>query len=680
VRIIGVIDLKDGVFKITGMGLTQPNNGLAMRGIKAKLMHPLTLTMGVTSSTINSAGHGVQVKGLHLEGIEFNGGDGQNASNYAGWAVGAGGFADAVIDRCKFTGYWGAALRGADIIDALRCNLTEFTNINTSLTPFNSSGSAVGGRYNNTVFQGCWWHDTGTPTTTNGKAWCLYLNSNVRSVSIVGCKFERILGAGISSESYGDPFDVSYNLAINGCTFDNFVNGLQAIQANTIDGLDISGNTFKLYNGAGSVSVYDVQSWAICNNTFVNDLATTIDTLGGIGVNMANYNGLIAGNIFHYAHNIMNGFAMAVIGCRELDIVNNRTTGYPVGVHLWNASNNPITGVNVVGNKFAAEANAVRNFPHGSTSRNVTCGVLINGACDQVRVRRNRVVNMDADVVFVNESGGTGTPGYVLFEAEDPRRTLGQCIRQVDGPPPTTLEVVSQILSSGATLQPTFNVTTGTPVNTPVPTQGVPVADADLKVTFNNNAPRLSFVQGEDRTVGLVIQDRTTGEPVDLTGASLQVCLPRLGGGTVRRVAGTEVVDTALIQGNVFTLTSHGLVTGDTVTAAVQGGGALPAGLLAATPYQVRVIDNNTFALQSGGADLTLTSTGSGKFTITNATDLTVDAAVLGHAVLTLSAAVTAAVRDSLAQDLQINVITSTGKKRIAVLKDVLDVWAQTEP
>src|SRR3954462_3584158 len=233
-----VIDLKDGTFKITGMGLVQANNGLAMHGVNARLVHALTLAMGTTTATLRSAGSGVKVSGLLLDGIEFNGGDGQNAANYAGWSVGAGGFQDAIIDRCKFRGYWGAALRGSDVIDAMRCILTEFTNINTAATPYNSSGSAISGRFNNSVFESCWWHDTGTPDTTNGKAWCIYLNANVRSVSIIGCKFENILGAGISTESYGDALDISYGLVISGCTFDRFVNGLQALQCNTIDGLD----------------------------------------------------------------------------------------------------------------------------------------------------------------------------------------------------------------------------------------------------------------------------------------------------------------------------------------------------------------------------------------------------------------------------------------------------------
>jgi hypothetical protein len=202
--------------------------------------------------------------------------------------------------------------------------------------------------------------------------------------------------------------------------------------------------------------------------------------------------------------------------------------------------------------------------------------------------------------------------------------------------------------------------------------------DADLKVTFGSNAQKLSFVQGEDRTVPLVVQDKMTGEPVDLTACNLQVCLPRIGGGTVRRVSGTETT-TAVQASSPLKLVSHGLATGDVVAVSVVPGGTLPTGLTAGS-YVVRVVDNDTFALQQSGVDAIVTAAGVGTLVLTNSADLVIDAATLGHAVLTLSAAVTAAVRDGMAQDMQVNIVAASGKRRIAVLKDVLDVWAQPEP
>lgn len=202
--------------------------------------------------------------------------------------------------------------------------------------------------------------------------------------------------------------------------------------------------------------------------------------------------------------------------------------------------------------------------------------------------------------------------------------------------------------------------------------------DAALRVSFSNNAQRMAFVQGEDRVFPVVITDASSAEPIDLTGATLEVCFPRQGGGTVRRTTGPVVTSAALITATgVFAATSHGLVTGDTVTAAAPGG-SLPTGL-APGAYQVRVISVDTFALQTGGADAIPTAPGSGLMTLTNTADLVIDVGTLGHANLTLPARVTAAVRDGSTQDMQVNV-TIAGKRRIVVLKDALDVWEQADP
>jgi hypothetical protein len=206
--------------------------------------------------------------------------------------------------------------------------------------------------------------------------------------------------------------------------------------------------------------------------------------------------------------------------------------------------------------------------------------------------------------------------------------------------------------------------------------------DADLKVTFNGAKSRLSFVQGEDRSEAIIVQDANTGEPVDLTGATAVFAMPAAAGGAIKRYAGVSMAvppAAVTLATGAFAVASHGLVTGDIIQVAAAAGGTLPAGVLPGTNYSVMVIDPSTFSLLApDGSPVVPTTQGTGGFTFTNG-DMTVDVPTQGHLTCNLRGAVTQAVRAANAQDMQLNIMQS-GKTRIAVIKAALDVYPQAEP
>lgn len=201
--------------------------------------------------------------------------------------------------------------------------------------------------------------------------------------------------------------------------------------------------------------------------------------------------------------------------------------------------------------------------------------------------------------------------------------------------------------------------------------------DPSIAVTFDGQAG-LSFVQGEDRLFGLAFVNRADGAPINLSSSTVGVSFPRAGGGDVKRSSGALALTASMVTpATGIAYPDHGLVDGDPVTFA---GASLPAPLVAATPYLVRVIDNDTFALSdAAGTSITLTTAGSGAFTMTNSSDVTITSAPGGTAALSLRSAVTSAISAGLALDFQVS-LTLSGKLRIVVVKDALDVTAQSNP
>jgi hypothetical protein len=71
---------------------------------------------------------------------------------------------------------------------------------------------------------------------------------------------------------------------------------------------------------------------------------------------------------------------------------------------------------------------------------------------------------------------------------------------------------------------------------------------------------------------------------------------------------------------DVFTATGHDYILNTPIQFAVDGGGILPAPLLASTTYYVRDVAPNTFKLSAtvGGAAIDITTTGTGTFSVTD--------------------------------------------------------------
>jgi hypothetical protein len=203
---------------------------------------------------------------------------------------------------------------------------------------------------------------------------------------------------------------------------------------------------------------------------------------------------------------------------------------------------------------------------------------------------------------------------------------------------------------------------------------------------FDGN-PGIQFCQGEDRSILMTLYDQVSGQPVDLATGSpvVEINLPLNGGGSIKRTTGVVTALCANVSptpANSVSLTDHGFVTGDPVEVAATGGSTLPGGLTASTPYLINVLDNNDFQFTNPttGAVISLTSQGSGSFTITNTTpDLAITTGLLGQVTFTLRALVSAAVNAGLAQSFQVS-FTISGLTRIVVVQNLLNILNQPVP
>lgn len=209
------------------------------------------------------------------------------------------------------------------------------------------------------------------------------------------------------------------------------------------------------------------------------------------------------------------------------------------------------------------------------------------------------------------------------------------------------------------------------------------MAEIQLKVAVNRSQ-RVVFTQGEDRALTLLLTDEAQGLPLDLTGGQLVFSLPRYGGGSIKRRTGAVPFSWAAAQTldglSTITLVSHGLVSGDLVTLAAAGANPLPAPFAAATPYVVTAIDNDTFALLTqAGQALALTAPSSDGVQLSLA-DFAVGNALLGQAVLALSAEVTSACAIGQGQTWQLTYRAPDGLIRIYSATNQLDVYAQPLP
>lgn len=210
--------------------------------------------------------------------------------------------------------------------------------------------------------------------------------------------------------------------------------------------------------------------------------------------------------------------------------------------------------------------------------------------------------------------------------------------------------------------------------------------NSKLSVTFDTST-LLSFVQGEDRSFQLTFRDDTTGKPIDLTtAAKIQVNLPRLGGGTVKRMKTGFLIDNGALTlaTGYISYEDHGLVENEIVRVSTTG--VLPTGYVAATDYKVAYVDEDTFALKDAttGVLIKPTTQGTGDFTVTQQAAILftslVDNPVLGEVTLNLPLAVTSQIQDGLGQGFQCQFVDSDSDLRIIVLTNGLDVTDQPAP
>lgn len=197
------------------------------------------------------------------------------------------------------------------------------------------------------------------------------------------------------------------------------------------------------------------------------------------------------------------------------------------------------------------------------------------------------------------------------------------------------------------------------------------MSDPNILAFFDGRGT-LTFVAGEDRTIAVLLHDATTQNPIDLTGYTVQLTLPREGGGTVKRSSGPVAIpETAVTVGKTaIYLPDHGLVTGDPV----QFAGELPTPLVEATTYIVKVVDLKSFSVtMPDGTPITL-SAAAGPFTMTNSVDLVPGNPVLGQTMWKIRHEVSAAVNIGLAQTFYLG-FSGDGSQRWAVLTGRLDVY-----
>jgi len=184
----------------------------------------------------------------------------------------------------------------------------------------------------------------------------------------------------------------------------------------------------------------------------------------------------------------------------------------------------------------------------------------------------------------------------------------------------------------------------------------------------------LTFVAGEDRSIAILLHDAATHNPIDLTGITVQLTLPREGGGHVKRDSGPLTIPMSAIVANHLYLPDHGLVSGDPVTFV----GELPDPLMDSTTYFVSVVDLNRIGLTGpGGTPIvfgTTTAPGAGPFAMLNQVDLTLGTPILGQAMWHLRKEVSLAVNSGLSQTFYLG-YSLDGSQRWTMLSGRLDVY-----
>lgn len=188
----------------------------------------------------------------------------------------------------------------------------------------------------------------------------------------------------------------------------------------------------------------------------------------------------------------------------------------------------------------------------------------------------------------------------------------------------------------------------------------------------------LEIVQGEDKSPVFRVMDKDLN-PIDFTGASIVAQFPKADGiGVISRRSANLTFASADVSAadDEITLEDHGLVNDDAVTLTTDD--TLPTGLSLATTYYVIVVDKDTFSLaaSAGGSAINITAVGAGTHTVVLSV-LALDAVPkLGKFTVTLSDAVTSAMKAGEKQAIEIE-YTISGVTRVVQMSKALSVLEQ---
>lgn len=195
---------------------------------------------------------------------------------------------------------------------------------------------------------------------------------------------------------------------------------------------------------------------------------------------------------------------------------------------------------------------------------------------------------------------------------------------------------------------------------------------------FADGMDRFSLVQGEERAFLLQLRD-SLGAPVDLTGAAVTVDLPKDGGGKLTFRTAAVALGAVDTDEDTITLSKHGLHDGQRVR--VSSTGTLPDGLVAATDYWVKVVDDNTFQLLAAETDtdaIDLEDAGTGTHSITTF-GLVLTNDERGEVTITIDELASSKLNASIAQMVEFQWEIS-GVTRIVQRSRMIDVYPQAYP
>lgn len=195
---------------------------------------------------------------------------------------------------------------------------------------------------------------------------------------------------------------------------------------------------------------------------------------------------------------------------------------------------------------------------------------------------------------------------------------------------------------------------------------------------FADGMDRFALVQGEERAFLLSLRD-DLGAPIDLTGASVTVDLPKDGGGKVTFRTAAVAITAVDTTDDKLTVAKHGLYDGQRVRLTTTG--ALPGGLATATDYYVQVVDENTFKLKAAASDasaINLTDAGTGTHSLTTF-GLVLTNDERGEVTITIDELASSKLNASIAQMVEFQWEIS-GVTRIVQRSRMIDVYPQSYP